>query len=404
LAEPVPIAFGITTLRRGGAEKALVELVTRLDSARWSARVISLTDADPGHQARLEAAGVRVLSFGLRGPLDLPRVLARWTAELRLQRPRLLQTFLFHANLLGRFAARRAGVPITVSGHRVAERRWNAHRTLDRLTASLARCHVCVSDGVRRHVARSLGLPDDRLVTIPNGVEAESIAERLGRPETAEIVPLAHPTLAFNPAQPRLLFVGRLDRQKGLDVLLQALANEDRPSVPPAPRPRLILVGDGPERQALLGRITTLGLADRVTLAGRVDDVVPWLAAAEGFVLPSRWEGMPNALLEAMAAGLPAIGTRVEGIEDLIVTDGPARTGWLVPAGDPAALAQAIAAWASDAERSARFGAAGRELARAKFSLDEVARRYQRTWETLIAGASTDFGDAGTDRKERRPK
>jgi len=364
---PIPIALAITDLDVGGAERALVALATGLDRRRWAPSIVCLS-AEAELVGPLRAAGLEVacLNVDPRRPI---RAIAKLAEVLRASAPRLIQGFLFHANVATRLAATMAGRPWVIGGLRVAERRQRWHLTLDRRTFRLSAGSVCVSQGVARF-ARVVGrLPADRLVVIPNGVDPTpfdraSAASRtaLGIPERSHLV----------------LFVGRLDPQKGLPILLDAAETVARNR----PDWHLAIVGDGPEEMALRGRVAASPiLAGRVRWLGRRDDVPSLLKAADLLVLPSLWEGMPNVVLEAMAARRAVVGTAVEGTDDLII---PGHTGWLVSPGDPAALAAALAEAASDPDRLARFGNAGRERVEAKSTPARVVEAYDRLWSRVL--------------------
>ncbi len=365
--EPVPITLVITDLDVGGAERALVALATGLEPRRWRPSVINLSG--PGALVEpLEAAGISVESLDVnrRRPVQ---VIARLISALRRSKPRLVQSFLFHANLASKLAAPWAGSPWVVGGLRVAERQKGWHLTLDRLTGSLSTGAVCVSAGVRRFSIEFGGLDPDRLVVIPNAVDGTAI-------DCAFAVD--RPSLGIPPDTFLTLYVGRLDPQKGVEFLLEAAAKviETRSDWD------LVLVGDGPLRPHLQARTETHPtLRDHVHWLGRRDDVPGLLKAADLLVLPSLWEGMPNVVLEAMAARRAVIGTRVEGTEDLVI---PGRTGWLVPAADPQALAGALLEAASDRDRLRRFGEAARDRVEASFTPARVVEAYERLWAEVL--------------------
>ena len=309
------IAFCVTELDPGGAERALVELATGLDRRRFSPRVYCLS----GRGAlvdRLEAAGIETVLLRARSRRDLG-VVRRLKNELLRQRPHVLQTWLFHANLAGRLAGWWAGVPVILSGIRVAERRSTWPLRLDRWTQSLVDAHVCVSAAVRDFSQQVAGLDRRKLRVIPNGVDARRFAEAQawdGR------------TVGIPPESPVMVAAGRLDRQKGFDLLLQAIAAGG-----PFPRdPHWVVVGEGPERANLERQIEERGLTQSVHLLGWRPDLPEILKGATGFVLSSRWEGMPNVVLEAMAAGLPVVAFDVEGVRELVVEQ---DTGWIVQIG-----------------------------------------------------------------------
>jgi starch synthase (maltosyl-transferring) len=364
---PVPVALVITDLNVGGAERMLVALATHLDRRRWRPAVICLDH--PGPLAGVLCnAGVEVDCLGAspRRPLQ---ALRRLTRSFRRHAPRLVQSFLFHANVAARLAAPWAGAPWVLGGLRVAEHQKRWHRVLDRLTARLAAGSVCVSRGVERFSRDVVGLPAERLTVIPNGVDPATF-------DPVEPVPRAG--LGVPPGADVVLSIGRLDAQKGVADLLDAAEWV----IARRPEWHLVLVGDGPERPWLLARLAARpALAERVHWLGRRDDVPALLAAADLLVLASHWEGMPNVVLEAMAARRPVVATAVEGSEDLVT---PGQSGWLVTPRDPAALGQALLEAALDPDRRYRYGAAGRARVEAEFAVEGMVTAYERLWGGLL--------------------
>jgi len=366
-ADPVPVALAITDLDIGGAERALVALATGLDRRRWLPSVVAL-GGEGALAGPLREAGIAVecLDVDRRRPA---RAIGALVGTLRRARPRLVQSFLFHANVASKLAGPLAGRPWVVGGLRVAERRKRWHLALDRLTSRLSTGSVCVSEGVRRFSSEPGGIAADRLVVIPNGVDPAPF-DRAGGVDRAA---LGVPAGAF-----LTLYVGRLDPQKGLGVLLDAASEviEARPDW------HLALAGDGPEREALRARpVAHPDRVRRIHWLGRRDDVPSLLKSADLLVLPSLWEGMPNVVLEAMAARRPVVASAVEGTEDLVE---PGRTGWLVPPGDAGALASALRDAASDPGRLRRYGEAGRARVEAEFTPGRVVRAYERLWAGVL--------------------
>lgn len=211
--------------------------------------------------------------------------------------------------------------------------------------------------GAAAVVANSRGLrelarrfePRQEIHIIPNGVS------------TAEFPPVAR---AWDP--PELVFSGRVVYQKGLDLLFAALANLQHLDW------RLTIVGDGPSQPALWQQAKTLGFADRLTFTGWQSRaaLIEHLGRANLFVYPSRDEGMPNAVLEAMAAGLPVLATRIAGNEELVLAG---ESGLLVPPNDIPALQAALAELIPDAGRRQRMGAAALARVQAEYTLERVA-------------------------------
>jgi glycosyltransferase involved in cell wall biosynthesis len=364
---PVRLAFCITELDAGGAERALSQLVLGLDRTAWEPKVFCLGPPGP-FAGVLQDDGVSVRCFDAVHQWDAPRVLWQLRRELSAWRPQLLQTFLFHANILGRLAGRRAGVPRIVCGQRVAERRTSWHGRLDRWTDRWVDRHVCVSQGVAEFCEHVVGLPREKLHVIPNGIEYERFATaspidwtELGLPRDAQVV----------------LCIGRLEPQKGIDDLLTAWADV----VPAHPSAHLVIVGDGPDRATLERQAEGLALRARVHFLGRRDDVPRFLQGAVGLALPSRWEGMPNVVLEAMAAAKPVVATQVEGTAELVV---PERTGWLVPVSHPPALASALRELLNHPERATNFGVEAQRLSKSQFAADKIVAAYDRLYRELL--------------------
>ena len=213
------------------------------------------------------------------------------------------------------------------------------------------------------------GISLDRLTVIPNGVDLGPIDRAEPRPRAS----IGVPEQAF-----LALFVGRLTAQKGLPTLFDAAERVG------AARPdwHLVLVGDGPDRTWLPQRVArSATLTDRVHWLGRRDDIPALLKTADVLVLSSLWEGMPNVILEAMAARRAVVATVVEGSEDLVV---PGQTGWLVPPGDPESLSQALLDAADDPERCRRFGDAGRARIETELTLHRMVDAYQRLWADIL--------------------
>ncbi|MEX0727780.1 MAG: glycosyltransferase [Planctomycetaceae bacterium] len=372
---PVPIAFCITELDPGGAERALVQIVTRLNRNEWAPTVICL--ADRGEMAApLEEVGIPVVSLGVRRNSDV-WVLPRLIRALRACRPQLLQTFLFHANILGRIAGRVAGVPHIVSGIRVAEKRSRWPLRIDRLTQRWVEMNVCVSRSVADFTHEQTGVPLSKLTVIPNGVEVE----RFQRALAADLTPFGLP-----PGIKPLICIGRLDEQKGHRFLFDAIAR----LIPTDPDIHLLVAGQGSLETALKRQVVDLGLTSHVHFTGWSDRIPELLKASSMLVLPSLWEGMPNVVLEAMAAGVPVIASDVEGVRELIAAD---RTGIVVPLRDSNRLAWEIQRLRTEPQHAASLGAASQAFVSEHFTWDAVLERYTQLYRRLLAPAAVTSRD-----------
>ena len=368
MSRPTPIAFGITELNIGGAEKSLVEIVTRLDPSRWSPSVVSLQPLGP-LTAPLRDAGIEVQTLDMHGAWDSIRAYYRWKEILKRKQPAVLVTFLFHANLLGRHSARAAKVPVHVSGIRVAERAAKWHLALDRWTKRSSDRYVCVSQSVADFTCRSLHASSKYVTVIPNGVD-------LSRVDMETTLNVEQWGIASDELV--LVAIGRLSTQKGPDVLIHALARIR--SLVERHHVRLVFVGDGPMKEGLFTLAAKLDLSPFVVFVGHQAKPFAWLKRSDGLVLASRWEGMPNVVLEAMAASRAVIATDVDGTPELVV---PNETGWLVPPDDPAALADAITDWIQNGMKRESYGQAGRARVEQNFTIEETVANWDRLLSEL---------------------
>jgi glycosyltransferase involved in cell wall biosynthesis len=210
--------------------------------------------------------------------------------------------------------------------------------------------------------------------SIPNGVHLAPFARVAPRPETLD---------ARVPEHDYVLFLGRLNRRKGVDVLLDAFAQ-----LPPHSNASLVIAGDGDERATLEAQCAELGLTDRVHFVGAVSgDAKVWLLQnARCVVIPSRdWEAFPLVVLESFAAGKPVVGTRIAGLEDLIE---PQRTGMLVPPESPRSLAEALAFLVRDESAALDMGQHARQLVQ-EFDWRNIAEQHLRLYQRLCNGVES---------------
>jgi sugar transferase (PEP-CTERM/EpsH1 system associated) len=360
----IPILHFVTDLAVGGTQIALLRLLTGLDRDRFSPTVACLYNGDGTVARRIRALGIRVFDARMQCKADWLALL-RLTRWIRHVRPTILHTHLFHANLPGRILGRLAGVPIIVCSERTmaTEREWRY--CLNRITDPLTDRVVCVSQHVADFFVQHVGIPRHKVIVIPNGVALQDF----------ELAPdeQARAALGLAPHQMLIGTVARLDPVKRLDILLQAVKSLGDVYV--------VVVGDGPERVRLETISKLAGLESRVHFVGQQDDVRTWLATMDVFVLSSDWEGMPNAVLEAMAVGLPVVATAVGGTPEVVV-DGV--TGLLVPPRAPTSLAEAIARLLQDPALCRRMGQAGRERVAAQFDLVTTVHRTEALYQQLL--------------------
>jgi glycosyltransferase involved in cell wall biosynthesis len=361
---PIRVAYLITDSGVGGTEKMIAALIRGLDRTRFDPSLLVLKPGGETAQA-LAAEGVPVKSLDLPARVSLPYLLRLPGAFLKLRRellrlrPDLLHCFLFQANLLGRLAAGWSGVPANLSSLRAMdpEPRWQL--LLDRLTSGWVTRYTAVGEAVRRFAIAELGLEPAQVAVILNGIDLRPFAGGDGKRVRREFrIPAAAPLLGT---------LGRLHAQKGLDIFFPAVSKLRAEF----PELRVLVVGEGPDRSALERLAASLDLSAVVIFTGLRRDPAELLAALDLLVLPSRFEGMPNVILEAMAAGKAVVAAAVGAVPEL-VQEG--RTGLLVPPEDADALARAIRLLLKDPELRRRLGANGRARVETEFSLEKMIR------------------------------
>jgi len=357
----------------GGAERHLLEMWRRLDRTRFDVR-IAVLKKEGAFTPQVESLGLPLYDLGVGRRLydgTGLRGLLRLVSVVREFRPDVIHGYLFGANLFAALAGRWCGVPVVA----VAKRNVDAFETsrqiaVQRLAHRLA-THVTAVSAEVALSSVALGVPRGRITVIENGVDVARFdggstdGAGLGLPERPAGMPL-------------LGAVGCLAPRKDYGTLLRALAilrERGRDF-------RVAIVGDGPDRAMLEALAAELGLAERIGFLGERSDVDQLLPAFSLFTLSSREEGIPNALLEAMAAARPCVVTRVGGNAE-VLEDG--RTGWLVPPQDPAALAAALEEVLAHPEEAHRRASAARAAMIEQRSIDAMVRRHEAFYQQALA-------------------
>jgi glycosyltransferase involved in cell wall biosynthesis len=354
--------------RIGGAERQVILLARGLCQRGWRVSVIALSGSGDESAAELTEAGAGFKSLRMRKGLADPRGWIRFHRWLRREKPDVVHAHLPHATWLARWS--RLAVPLRVlvdtlhtssTGTRGRQLgyRWSGWLT-DKVTA--------VSQSVAEAYFYARMVTADKLTVLPNGVDADA-----WRPDAAVRNALRS---ELNMEDKFLwLAAGRLEAVKDYPSLLRAMVE-----VPESAR--LVIAGSGPLENDLLRLSTLLGLERRVRLIGFDRDVLPWMQTADGFVLSSRWEGLPMGLLEAAACALPAVATDVPGTREVIV-DG--ETGWLAPTGDASALGEAMTRMMqTPPEKRRTIGQCARQNVIDRFSLNAVLDQWETQYRELL--------------------
>lgn len=357
----------------GGPERQMLGLARALP-ARYRTTFLSFAEGGQCDEflEQVERAGFEGQS--LRN--DTPRVraaLREVTACLEICNTDVLICHGYKSNLLGRIAARRAGIPIVSVSRGWTGENFKVHlyEKLDRFHLRFMDAVVAVSDGQAEKVRRA-GVPENKLHIIRNAARLDAF--RTPQPEYREkLTSLA----GANANEKIIVAAGRLSPEKGFAVLLEAAGEINRTGA----GHRIVVFGEGVQQGQLEKRIAELGLEKHFILAGFCDDLDHWLPWADIVVLPSFTEGLPNVALEASAAGVPVVATAVGGTPE-VVRDG--FNGLLVPAGEPSLLAARILELCRDEPRRAAMGESGRRFMQLNFSFEGQALAYQQLLESLV--------------------
>jgi glycosyltransferase involved in cell wall biosynthesis len=369
----VRIAFFAPLLGTGGTQRHLQQVLELLDPARFETHVYTLK---PGGEVEdeLRATGVPLTCLRLGNALGSPRSIAAIVGAARgLRRAHVdvVHGYQWRPALVGALIARIARVPLVLASKRSLTgddtRARHAWRRIARAVDTL----IVNADALRVE-GEALGMRC-RWALLQNGVDTDRF--RLAPPG-----PDTRAAMGLDPTRPVVGTVGRLESRKGHDQFL--VAGRELVRLANGVRPQLLIVGDGPLREDLARQAQALGIADSVHFTGGVADVRPPLAAMDVFVLPSRAEGMSNALLEAMAAARPVVATAVGGNGEVVTPD---RTGLLVPSDDPQAMADRVWSLLADRSRATAIGAAAQEFVTTQFGARAMVGQLERLYTERLA-------------------
>ena len=380
--KPIKIIYALPNLEAGGTERHVLHLVQRMDPARFNLSLVTVAGGGSLYETFAERIPVTVMGDPARGRrfrksyLEQLVTLCALTRLLRERKPDILHAYLPAANVLGPVAARLAGVRKSIVSKRALANYKTDYPMLARIEPvgnRLADVILVNSDAVRRDVERTERHWEGKFRKIYNGVapiepwapdEAMTFRRREGIPGNALVV----------------LCVSNFYPYKGHEELVEAAACV----VPAFPNVIFLLVGrDSGTMEVTRTRFRTRGIEGSVRFAGGRADVADLLRISDLFVHPSREEGFSNAILEAMAAGLPVVACDVGGNPEAVV-DG--ETGRLVPSRNAVAIASAIAELLADPEKRKSMGEAGRLRATEQFSLDRMAGDMGSLYESLGRG------------------
>ena len=340
------IALLTTTLDLSGAERVLALVADGLAEAGYRVTVLALQRRSGMLATALRRRDIEVHDLRMAGSLDVPIVwrLRNWLLQERVD---VLYTFLFHAHLVGRSAGRLAAVPVLMSSQQYTNWGGRWRRGLEQWTARWCDAIVAVSESARQDLVTNMLVPADRVHLIPNAIDL------------AAFEPTREPFSGSDEA----ITVGsasRLVEERDHESLVRGFAR----AVATAPTLRLRLAGAGPLEGRIRAVTSELGLAGHVEMLGQVGNVRAFYQELDIYVQPSRTEGLPCSVLEAMAMARPVIATDVPGNRDAVVHG---ESGVLVTPASPSAWADALLALIGDRPHALRLGRAARQRAHATF-------------------------------------
>lgn len=344
----------IPSLAVGGTERQLLLILSALE-AHYNNEVVCLNEAGPiAEQLRQQGIVVHNLHGRFHGnPLTSWRLF--WL--LRRRRPAAIITYLFYADIVGRFIGRISGITTIITSHRSRLfGPWYWHQ-LDRFTRWLVTHYTVQTEATKQALCEVLKLSPSRLTVIPNAVA---------------LLPTKHSTAH---SELKIICVANLKPEKGLPLLIEAFTNIA--SLRPI---QLWLVGEGPERAALEQQVATSPAPDSIHLLGAQTDIPALLSKSDIFVLPTLIEGMSNALLEAMAAGLLCVTSDIP-VNQEVITHGV--NGLLFKTNNVTSLTEQLTRLVTDQDLQARLGAAARAYVTKKYSVENVSQQWQNLIERL---------------------
>lgn len=362
----IRIAFVIPTLDQSGAERQLTLLATGLPRDEFTVHVVALNRGGP-FADDLRAAGISVEVLGKRFRFD-PLTYLRLRNSLRAFKPDVVQSFLFAANSYVRLPGiAPANCRVVVSERCVDSWKSGWQVALDRRLIDRTNAMTANSASVASFY-ENVGVPKDLITVIPNSMP--SGPARYTREQARQI-------LGLRPEDRVVGFSGRLAPQKrlpdliwGFQLLHQVVENA-----------RLVVLGEGAERDSLTSFASRLGCREKIIFTGHRPDAWPLLAALDAFVLPSEFEGMSNSLMEAMSLGVPCVASDIAPNLELITHE---ETGLLFQLGKSPELTKAIARLLQSPELASKLGNAGRHLIETQHSVDQMVNRHRTLYNRLL--------------------
>ena len=364
------LAYVINNLNLGGAEKLLLATIKKLNREKYDVTVFSMLAGDQLLQD-FQESGAKIICLGMKNKRDLTGFWKLYRA-FKSNKTQIVHTHLLEADIWGRFAALLAKVPVIVSTQHSVDA-WKKHPQrmrakmrlwLNKIATRHSTGVIAVSETVKEFLIKYENICPEKIYVLKNGIEINNNIKALSSENDRALKTIGS--------------MGRLFEEKGFEYLLRAFQQVRARK----PKISLVIAGDGPLRASLKKLAQDLNISDNVTFLGNITDIAAFLKRIDVFVLSSIQEGIPLALLEAMAAVKPVIATTVGGIPEVIEhgTD-----GMLVEATNVNALKNAILSMLNDKKKAKKLGKKARCKALEEFNLDETVKALDVLYDTLWA-------------------
>ena len=386
--KPIRIVTVAPTPHLDGPGKVILGIFKHLDRSRFEPGFVSIikrpeSECYPSIAGALEDMKIPFESLDIKKPADLlsPVPIASFLKRFRAD---AVHTHLVRGNINGRVAARMAGIRSVISTVHSSKQWMESHPllefsagVLDRLTVRLASVVVAVSEEVKQSVARLGGYKKNSILVIPNGTDTERFTpSRSGRTKARREIGVSESDFVVG-------FAGRIDVEKNPFLMLDVMKRAAK----------LVIAGEGRLSGELAALVRKSGLSEKVIMLGQRADIPSLLSGFDSFFMPSRWEGHPLALCEAMSTGLPCVATPVGGTS-LMVRHG--ANGFLVPEDDRDGMVDAFLTLIDNPETAAAVGKEARETIQTGFSEEGMSNRYQELYSVFCNPA----GEGGTKKRE----
>lgn len=346
----------IPTLRYGGAERVVIDLVNNLDERYFRSTILLLSH---DHPLKSLVRHADIVEVEKKGKIS-PHLFGDIKKQLQELRPDVVHTHLFGADVWGRMAARKLHIPVVTTEHNINKGEGIIKHGVKYWLGDTSNAYVAPSQAVASYMARAYDVPKKNICVIQNGID------------TKQFIDIRHPEWK---TPLRFLLIGRLVKQKGHMIALEALAKMKQFDW------RLTIVGEGEGEGALRRAIARLKLTDRVVMLPPTRDTASVYTAHDIVLVPSLWEGLGLVVMEAMAAGRLVIGSDIGGIPELITHN---KTGLLFDAGDVKSL-RAILGWCvHNQEKLMPLAEAGRVFAKEQCDIQQMIEGYERVYSHLL--------------------